>query len=51
MEDRKKTPNGHGPHAMVAEKPKNFSESMKKLFTKLQEFKKGIIVALVLALL
>ncbi len=51
MEDRKKTSNGHGPHAMVAEKPKNFSESMKKLFTKLQDFKKGIIVALILALL
>ncbi len=51
MEDRKKTPNGHGPHAMVAEKPKNFSESMKKLFTKLKDFKKGIIVALILALL
>ncbi len=51
MEDRKKTPNGHGPHAMVAEKPKNFSESMKKLFTKLKNFKKGIIVALILALL
>ena len=40
-----------GPHARIAEKPKNFSESMKKLFTKLQDFKKGIIVALVLALL
>ena len=51
MEDRKKTSNGHGPHTMVAEKPKNFSESMKKLFTKLQDFKKGIIVALILALL
>ena len=48
MEDRKRNNN---PHTIVAEKPKNFSESMKKLFTKLQDFKKGIIVALILALL
>ena len=43
------TPKG-GPHTRIAEKPKNFSESMKKLFTKLQDFKISMLVAIILAL-
>ena len=43
------TPKG-GPHARVAEKPKNFSDSIKKLFTKLQDFKISMLVAILLAL-
>ena len=49
MDKDKKT--SHGPHTMIAEKPKNFSESMKKLFTKLQDFKKLMLIAIILALL
>ena len=47
--DNRNTPKG-GPHARVAEKPKNFSESIKKLFTKLQDFKISMLVAILLAL-
>ncbi len=43
------TPKG-GPHTRIAEKPKNFSESIKKLFTKLQDFKISMLVAILLAL-
>ena len=43
------TPKG-GPHTRIAEKPKNFSESIKKLFTKLQDFKTSMLVAILLAL-
>ena len=39
-----------GPHARIAEKPKNFSESMKKLFTKLQDFKISLFLAIILAI-
>ena len=47
--ENKNTPKG-GPHARIAEKPKNFSESIKKLFTKLQDFKISMLVAILLAL-
>jgi len=47
--ENKNTPKG-GPHTRVAEKPKNFSESIKKLFTKLQDFKISMLVAILLAL-
>ena len=43
------TPKG-GPHTRIAEKPKNFSESIKKLFNKLQDFKTSMLVAILLAL-
>ena len=43
------TPKG-GPHTRIAEKPKNFSESIKKLFNKLQDFKISMLVAILLAL-
>ena len=47
--ENRNTPKG-GPHTRIAEKPKNFSESMKKLFTKLQDFKISMLVAIILAL-
>ena len=47
--ENRNTPKG-GPHARIAEKPKNFSESIKKLFTKLQDFKISMLVAILLAL-
>lgn len=47
--DNRNTPKG-GPHARIAEKPKNFSESIKKLFNKLQDFKISMLVAILLAL-
>ena len=47
--DNRNTPKG-GPHARVAEKPKNFSDSIKKLFNKLQDFKISMLVAILLAL-
>ena len=40
-----------GPHTRIAEKPKNFSESMKKLFTKLKDFKISMLIAIILAAL
>ena len=43
--ENKNTPKG-GPHTRIAEKPKNFSESIKKLFTKLQDFKISMLVAI-----
>ena len=48
--ENRNTPKG-GPHARIAEKPKNFRESMKKLFTKLQDFKISMILAIILAAL
>ena len=47
--DNRNTPKG-GPHARIAEKPKNFSESIKKLFNKLQDFKISMLGAILLAL-
>ena len=47
--DNRNTPKV-GPHARIAEKPKNFSESIKKLSNKLQDFKISMLVAILLAL-
>ena len=47
--ENRNTPKG-GPHARIAEKPKNFSESIKKLFNKLQDFKISMLGAILLAL-
>ena len=51
MDDNNRNTKKVGPHARIAEKPKNFRESMKKLFTKLQDFKISMILAIILAAL
>ena len=48
--ENRNTPKG-GPHARIAEKPKNFSESISKLITKLKNFKISMLVAIILAAL
>ena len=47
--ENRNTPKG-GPHVRIAEKPKNFSESISKLITKLQDFKISLLIAIILAL-
>ena len=50
MDSNRNTPKG-GPHTRIAEKPKNFSESISKLITKLKNFKISMLVAIILAAL